>query len=84
MSGDKHIHDRAEGAAVNLTGPVWICLGETDEWHPFCPFATRHEAAAKDHATWPGHWCVEDTDGLSRSGLWAEHLRDELRAREEA
>lgn len=37
----------------------WICLGVTDEWHPFCLFATRDEAKVKEHEMLPGHWCDE-------------------------
>lgn len=51
--------------------PVWVCLGMVDEWHPFCPFATRNEEEAKAHAEIPGHWVRNDVEP---TGLWAETL----------
>ena len=56
---------------------VWICLGETDEFHPFCPFASRDEEEARRHAEYPGHWCVEHPeDDLSKM------QEDELKRKE--
>lgn len=58
---------------------VWTCTGETDEFHPFCPFATRHEERARAHDKLPGHHCVEeDVPGeWPLSGLQLDALRAE-------
>jgi hypothetical protein len=54
---------------------VYVCLDETDEWHPVCPFATRSHEEMEEHEKIAGHWCEIDTTGMSESGMWAEVLR---------
>jgi hypothetical protein len=39
---------------------AFICLGETDEFHPFCPFATYDPVKADEHGRIPGHFCGEE------------------------
>jgi hypothetical protein len=56
---------------------AWICLGEVDEHHPFCPFATYDRARADKHAEMNGHWIrVAEPEDI-RTALWAESLRQE-------
>jgi hypothetical protein len=57
-----------------LAGKSWVCLGETDEWHPFCPFATASKERADEHSKIPGHWCVDD---VVPEGMWADSLEQE-------
>jgi hypothetical protein len=55
---------------------TWVCLGEVDEWHPFCPFATRDPEKAAEHERIPGHWLADD---VPAEGMWADSLRSEHR-----
>jgi hypothetical protein len=50
----------------------WICVGETDEAHPFCFYATTDRAEAVAHGEHQGHWCIAD-DNMERAGAvsWA-------------
>jgi hypothetical protein len=60
---------------------VWVCLGETDECHPFCPFATADAKKAEEHGKLPGHWLVDD---VVPEGMWAKSLKAEADEREAA
>ncbi len=53
---------------------TWVCLGEIDEWHPFCPFATVDAEKAREHDLLPGHWVVDD---VPPQGMWAQSLKAE-------
>lgn len=58
---------------------AWLCMGVTDEWHPFCPYATVHKDRADEHSAHPGHWCMETNDG-QHGPMWSDSLRREREA----
>lgn len=64
-----------------MGGVVWTCIGQIDEAHPFCPFATRYADKAKMHSQISGHECIQEVipqDGML-SKLQIECLENEIR-----
>lgn len=64
-----------------MEGIVWTCLGQIDEAHPFCPFATRYAAKAAEHSKIPGHHCIDELvpGEVMLSKLQVDVLENEIR-----
>jgi hypothetical protein len=64
-----------------MQGIVWTCIGQIDEAHPFCPFATRYAAKAAEHAKLEGHSVIDELvpGDWPLSKLQLECLENEIR-----